>query len=1337
MSVNIDLNGIHVISQNVNSLNISTRFQLVNNLNRFDQKLESILSKNADIILLQDTRLGTEGSNILKKRLEFHRYGSFTTYTNSNTSSRGVAIIIKNTLPLSVISSFSCPLENYLLLKVLGTPFIIGSVYGPTFTKEPGFLSKLKDDISSLGSFKFLIGGDLNMVSDANILSTTNRFNLDTDHMAQIPNISNSRILSSWVEDGYVVDIFRHLFPDRRIFSHVPFNKLDHSRSRIDHFLCSPDFVGSFVNQSYLALDSTLFDHKCVLLKCVKKSSKHQSLIDPTYLDIPGMKQVTALETLGTLTDYLEPGINREFLLDINLNLVHARPILADIIKIRNETSNFPHDKLLLSVIASKCSKIDELIGPFLDINDHITRRPLTIDHDKFLETLLNNLHNCILAHQRAHKKTMNLTLRDLRKRLDTIQRSNPDLASGLYQEQLKIEKTLLTFDDNITLRNCEKTKLWHTMNFEKPTKAFCLLAKANKGNDSLSQLKKLDLQGNLIEYENNDERNEAICNYFKEIYSKIPNKSLTIDQFLSPEIVNSDHVKSKKLSNLDSARDNIPISHLELTKALNETKLGSSPGLDGFSYAVIKYLWPLIGHPIAKGFEVMVENGKLYDNLRIASIKLIPKKGNSELLKNWRPISLLSNVYKVYSKAFANRLKRIIDLNTSNSQKAYSKSKVIHEALMNIIQCIKKGKNENKKLALLAIDFKKAFDSVSHEYIIEVLKFLNYSDYMLKIVKTTMNGRRAGIMTESGVKSFFDILCGVAQGDSPSGLIFIIVLEPLLWRLALDPSVTHPVFNNEEHIADSSYADDVSILLNGDPENIINCKTILDEFSKLSGLKINVDKTQILPLNVSNDFEDRIRATGFSLVNKLTILGVEISENFELDQTNFNKLFNRIRGMSLFWAKFKLSTVGRINLAKTYLLSQISYFAPILSFSVEQTVMLTNEIGSFIKGKLKIALAKVFEDIKFGGLGMIPICAFIEAMKVNFFKKSLENHDFWAKEVNKFRVSVDFPFHIKTNIIPNTPCSELAICVRKFANAYWSTRSNIIDARIFDNEITCLETNEKLSILHFNHNRTEEEFRAIKRIRVLNLLDTQNNKIFSQRTLFAYLGFELGFLETLYLRSVFNKIARSFNMNELCTPIVFFFGTSTKGSKRMRKILIENRYNICVNKGLAKRGILANSAQLDSARDCNFNSLFGFPKLSHNLRSFFFNFTSYTLYNNAMISHFVQNYESTCKRCEHGGLRPAPKETILHIFWECPCVQGILNDLNDIIASERLNDTSFKEIIFLGCNSGLTYSITTTNIICAATMYFIFSTRNFNTPYNTKKLMKFINRHTDVKLDP
>ena len=94
----------------------------------------------------------------------------------------------------------------------------------------------------------------------------------------------------------------------------------------------------------------------------------------------------------------------------------------------------------------------------------------------------------------------------------------------------------------------------------------------------------------------------------------------------------------------------------------------------------------------------------------------------------------------------------------------------------------------------------------------------------------------------------FFVILCGVAQGDSPSGLIFILALETLLWRLALDVSILHPVLETGEKIdsSNSSNADDVFILIDREPKIFINCKTILDDFSKHSGLIINIDKTQI-----------------------------------------------------------------------------------------------------------------------------------------------------------------------------------------------------------------------------------------------------------------------------------------------------------------------------------------------------------------------------------------------------------------------------------------------------------------------------------------------------------
>ena len=97
-------------------------------------------------------------------------------------------------------------------------------------------------------------------------ITATNKFNLDIKNMLQIPNLSNSKTLSVWCETGFTFDIFRHFYPDHIIFSHVQFNKNDHSRSRIDHFLCSPNFVKSFFNLTYLPITTKLFDHKRVLL---------------------------------------------------------------------------------------------------------------------------------------------------------------------------------------------------------------------------------------------------------------------------------------------------------------------------------------------------------------------------------------------------------------------------------------------------------------------------------------------------------------------------------------------------------------------------------------------------------------------------------------------------------------------------------------------------------------------------------------------------------------------------------------------------------------------------------------------------------------------------------------------------------------------------------------------------------------------------------------------------------------------------------------------------------------------------------------------------------------
>ncbi len=114
-------------------------------------------------------------------------------------------------------------------------------------------------------------------------------------------------------------------------------------------------------------------------------------------------------------------------------------------------------------------------------------------------------------------------------------------------------------------------------------------------------------------------------------------------------------------------------LSLAELDKSINEANMKSAPGPDGLINPFIKHFWHLFRVPLYKYANKCFSNGNLSDGFRRARIRLIPKKGNTKLLKNWRPISLLNCFYKIISRAFTNRLKNYMDKLTPTAQKGYS----------------------------------------------------------------------------------------------------------------------------------------------------------------------------------------------------------------------------------------------------------------------------------------------------------------------------------------------------------------------------------------------------------------------------------------------------------------------------------------------------------------------------------------------------------------------------------------------------------------------------------------------------------------------------------------
>jgi retron-type reverse transcriptase len=173
---------------------------------------------------------------------------------------------------------------------------------------------------------------------------------------------------------------------------------------------------------------------------------------------------------------------------------------------------------------------------------------------------------------------------------------------------------------------------------------------------------------------------------------------------------------------------------------------------------------------------------------MKTAKIRLIPKKGDLTKIGNWRPISLLSCFYKIISRTFANRLQPVMDKITSVGQKGYSKTKQCQEVLISIINGISKCKKNKIKGAILSLDIKKAFDSISHSYLRAALKFFNFGDNFIRNILTLSTGRRASIILEdSSLGKFFDLERGNAQGDTISPYLFNIGYQILLLKINFD----------------------------------------------------------------------------------------------------------------------------------------------------------------------------------------------------------------------------------------------------------------------------------------------------------------------------------------------------------------------------------------------------------------------------------------------------------------------------------------------------------------------------------------------------------------------
>ena len=283
-------------------------------------------------------------------------------------------------------------------------------------------------------------------------------------------------------------------------------------------------------------------------------------------------------------------------------------------------------------------------------------------------------------------------------------------------------------------------------------------------------------------------------------------------------------------------------ISLEECTKVLNSFPLNKVPGNDGLPVEFYKTFWNLVGNILMDSLNESFVKGEMSSSQKQAVITLIEKKDQDRCdLKNWRPISLLNVDAKIASKAIAERMKRPLPNLIHENQSGYVPGRHINENIRSILDILDYKKAKNLQGLLLFIDFEKAFDSLEWDFLIKCLKLFNFGPDFIRWVNIFYSNIQSCTINNGLCSHYFNI----GQGDPLSAYLFVTAVEILAIAVRNQENIKGININGLETKL-LQFADDTTAVLS-DLNSARALFKLLESFEKVSGLKLNVTKTEAM----------------------------------------------------------------------------------------------------------------------------------------------------------------------------------------------------------------------------------------------------------------------------------------------------------------------------------------------------------------------------------------------------------------------------------------------------------------------------------------------------------
>ena len=339
------------------------------------------------------------------------------------------------------------------------------------------------------------------------------------------------------------------------------------------------------------------------------------------------------------------------------------------------------------------------------------------------------------------------------------------------------------------------------------------------------------------------------------------------------------------------------------------------------------------------------IENNIFPDSLKLAEVTSAHKKKETTNKNNYRPVSVLPCISKLFEKMLYAQIHSFIDKFLSPYLCGFRKGYSTQDCLLVMVETWKKALDKKENAGAMLTDLSKACDSLNHELLIAKLNAYNFDDSVLKLLLNYFDNRKQCVKINNEFSSWKEIKSGVPQGSILGPLLFNIYINDLFYFID-NASIANYADDNTPYLTNES----IEILISN-LEIEINT---LNNWFKSNYLSSNDDKNKLLVTN-SNPVSAKVGNEVIKSSISVKLLGIMLDSKltFKDHVTKMcKKISNKIHALGRV-AKYMDSKKIKL-IMQTFIENEFNY-CPLIGMMHNRT--LNNKINKLHERALRIAL--------------------------------------------------------------------------------------------------------------------------------------------------------------------------------------------------------------------------------------------------------------------------------------------------------------------------------------------------------------------------------------------